>query len=246
MGQENKVVERIQEMLDKGQKVLATKTFGFTGVPTTDLQAFTEWRSQVITLLIDEIGENHVYLNQFKTEVDRNFSSKVELGLGILEAVKNDFISENIQPKIKEQLNEELFPISIVQGKNRDYIVRIAVQANGCYQQGWYDACAVMIRRLIETLIVECFESKKIDMNIKDKDENFFYLERLIVEFSKETSFNPSRNTKESLKKLPKLKALGDLSAHNRHYTATKKDINDIKEHIRVIIQELFRIAFDK
>src|SRR5216684_1463567 len=38
---------------------------------------------------------------------------------------------------------------SILKG-TRGYIERVANQVNGCYERGWFDSCAVMIRRLIE------------------------------------------------------------------------------------------------
>jgi hypothetical protein len=39
-------------------------------------------------------------------------------------------------------------PITLVRG-TRGYIERIANQVNGAYENGWYDACAVMIRRSV-------------------------------------------------------------------------------------------------
>jgi|SRR5581483_8337787 len=47
--------------------------------------------------------------------------------------------------------------MSLVRG-TRGYIEKISNQINGAYENGWYDACAVMLRRLIETLIIETFE----------------------------------------------------------------------------------------
>lgn len=49
--------------------------------------------------------------------------------------------------------SEKIIPCSVVRN-TRGYIEVIANQINGCYEKGWYDACAVMVRRLIETLIV--------------------------------------------------------------------------------------------
>src|SRR5262249_51464997 len=48
---------------------------------------------------------------------------------------------------------ECVLPMAVVQ-KTRSYIERVVIQANGCYEHQWYDACAVMIRRLVETLIM--------------------------------------------------------------------------------------------
>ena len=42
-----------------------------------------------------------------------------------------------------------VIPLSVVRG-TRGYIERVANQINGTYENGWYDACAVMIRRVLE------------------------------------------------------------------------------------------------
>lgn len=133
----------------------------------------------------------------------------------------------------------ELFPLEIIV-ETRDYIENIGKQANGCFEKGWYDACAVMLRRLLETLIIECYERYYIADLIKGRDGNFLHLRELITLFLNETTWNSSRNTKVSL---PKLKEIGDLSAHNRRYTAKKLDITNVHSEIRVVIQELVYIA---
>lgn len=136
----------------------------------------------------------------------------------------------------------DLIPIDIVTG-SRGYIVRVTHQVNGCYKQGWYDACAVMLRRLIETLIIECYEHHGIEDNIKDKG-NYLYLEDLIAKFISETTWTVGRNARSSL---PQLKSLGDQSAHNRRFIAQRQDIDKLAGQLRLVIQELFYIAgFDK
>jgi hypothetical protein len=132
-----------------------------------------------------------------------------------------------------------LIPPDIVY-QTRGYIENIVTQANGCYQAGWYDACAVMIRRLIETLIIECFERHGIENKIKDKDGNYFHLSRLVPQFIEETKWNIGRNTKSSL---PKLKGIGDLSAHNRRYLARRHDIESLASDMRIAVEELIHIA---
>jgi hypothetical protein len=42
---------------------------------------------------------------------------------------------------------------------------------NGAYSAGWYDACAVMMRRLLETVIIEAFEQNGLDQKIKDSSQ---------------------------------------------------------------------------
>ncbi len=121
----------------------------------------------------------------------------------------------------------------------RSYIERICHQANGAYENGWYDASAVMIRRLLETLIIELFEAKSISHKIQSGG-NFLYLRDLINATVSESSWNLGRNTKSALNKL---KDIGDKSAHSRRFIAVRQDIDDVKSDLRTAIQELIILA---
>ncbi len=129
--------------------------------------------------------------------------------------------------------------MSLVRG-TRGYIEKISNQANGAYENGWYDACAVMLRRLVETLIIETFEHHKIEHKIKNANGDFFYLKDLIDKTLAETSWNLSRNTKQAL---PKLKEIGDKSAHSRRFIAQRGDIQPLLRDLRTVVQELIYLA---
>ena len=133
----------------------------------------------------------------------------------------------------------ELFSMEIMQD-TRNYVQRIALQANGCYERGWYDACAVMVRRLIETLIIECFENYSLELKIQTADGNYVALSDLIRRFLSEPTWNLSRTTKSNL---PKLKEIGDLSAHSRRFIANRNDIEKFAQDIQVILQELVYVG---
>lgn len=135
--------------------------------------------------------------------------------------------------------NEKVIPMSVVKS-TRGYIEKVTNQINGCYEKGWFDACAVMIRRLVETLLVEAFESKKIDNKIKNSQGDFLTLDEIIDKALAEQSWNLTRNTKRAL---PRLKKVGDLSAHSRRYNAHLKDIEIIVDDIRVVVQEFVYLA---
>jgi hypothetical protein len=122
----------------------------------------------------------------------------------------------------------------------RGYVVRIANQINGTYEKGWYDSCAVMIRRLIETLIIEAFEKHQIADKIKNKTGDFLYLRDLIDKTLAEPSWNLGRNTKQAL---PKLKDVGDKSAHSRRFVAQRGDLQPLLTDIRTVVQELLYLS---
>ena len=135
--------------------------------------------------------------------------------------------------------SQKVIPLSVVRG-TRGYIEKVANQVNGCYEKGWYDSCAVMIRRLVETLLIETFEHHKIENKIKNTQGDFLVLDEIIDKTLSELSWNLTRNSKRAL---PRLKKVGDLSAHSRRYNAHYKDIEAIIDDVRVVVQEFVYLA---
>jgi hypothetical protein len=134
---------------------------------------------------------------------------------------------------------QAVIPRSIVRG-TRGYIEKVANQANGCYEKGWYDACAVMIRRLIETLIIEAYEKHSIANKIQNSQGDFFFLRDLISCCLSETAWNLSRNCKQAL---PQLKDIGDKSAHSRRFVAQRGDLDPKLSDIRLVVQEFLYLS---
>lgn len=122
----------------------------------------------------------------------------------------------------------------------RGYLERLVHQINGSYANGWYDASAVMIRRLVETLIIEVFEKHGIASDIQNTSGDFFYLKDLIGALVSEKTWNLSRNAKSAL---PRLKDVGDMSAHSRRFIAQRQDIDKLIGDLRVVVQELITLA---
>lgn len=134
--------------------------------------------------------------------------------------------------------SNDLFPKELLI-KTRKYIEIVGNQAIICYDNGQFDASLVMSRKLVEILIIESFERYKIEHKIKDSNGNFFFLSGLISAMQTETVWNISRN---ALKSLSEIKKGGDLSAHNRRYTAKKPDLDKIKGDLRIVIEELIHL----
>lgn len=132
-----------------------------------------------------------------------------------------------------------IVPVSLVRG-TRGYIEKVANQANGCYQNGWFDACAVMLRRLLETLIIESFEAHNIAQQIKNTQGEYYFLSDLIQRTLDERSWTIGRNAKRAM---PRLKDLGDKSAHGRRFNAVRDDLEKVQGDIRVVAEELLYLA---
>jgi hypothetical protein len=138
-----------------------------------------------------------------------------------------------------EAIGQPVIPFTIIRG-TRGYLERITHQINGTYTNGWYDSCAVMLRRLIETLIIEAFEYHNIAQKIKNGSGDFFFLSDLISASLSEPSWNLGRNVRKAL---PKLKDIGDKSAHSRRFNAVRNDIDKILSEIRVVVQEFVYLS---
>jgi hypothetical protein len=97
-----------------------------------------------------------------------------------------------------------------------------------------------MIRRLVETLIIEAFEAHAIAPKIQNSQGEFLYLRDLIPLCVNERAWNLGRNPKKAL---PRLQDIGDSSAHSRRFIAQRQDIDAIIPDLRLIVQELLYIA---
>jgi hypothetical protein len=122
----------------------------------------------------------------------------------------------------------------------RGYIENVVRQINASYDAGLYDCCAVMCRRLLETLIIEVYEHVGRAVDIKGNDGHFFMFADLLRTISKDAAFNISRNAQRGLEDFKKL---GDLSAHNRRFNAHKSDIEQIQSGLRISSEELLHLA---
>jgi hypothetical protein len=145
----------------------------------------------------------------------------------------------NIPQEGRLPRSSQVVPFSLIRG-TRGYLEKVVHQINGSYENGWFDSCAVMARRLLETLIVEVFEKYGLAGRIQDAKGDFLHLGDLVVRCLNEPAWNLSRNTKRAL---PRLKDIGDRSAHSRRYNAHKSDVDAIVPDLRITVQELVYLA---
>ncbi len=156
-------------------------------------------------------------------------------------------LSYSLRTTWKEQRNapianvdDGLFPTTLLSQTNRGYLAMIGRQMNGCFHSGFFDACAVMMRRLFEISIIEAFEHKNLGNRIKNQNGDYLQLSDLVTKALAEPALNLSRNSKKAL---PKLRDNGHLSAHGRSYFAQKSDLERIQHDFRVAVEELLHVA---
>lgn len=134
---------------------------------------------------------------------------------------------------------EPVIYLAMVRG-TRGYLEKLAHQINGTYANAWYDACAVMIRRFVETLIIEAYEAHSIEAKIKDSSGDYMFLRDLVTRVVAEPKLPLGRNSKKAL---PRLKDIGDKSAHSRMFLAHREDVDKLQDDLRTVIQELLFLA---
>ena len=144
-------------------------------------------------------------------------------------------INAELSIPIEIPTTDELLDLTILESAPY-YLKSIAKQMAQCYECNLYDATLVLMRKLVETLIIECFERFGIEDNIKDNNGNFLFLSDLIPRYLASNKWNSSMNIGKSIKEVKKY---GDLSAHNRRFQAKKSDIVSFKFELRQTIQEI-------
>ena len=124
-------------------------------------------------------------------------------------------------------------------GGARPYVRALARQVNGCRQFEFFDACAVMMRRLAEVLIIDAYEAKGLRTKILNGG-NYQMLSGLVGALTSGTDFKLSRNAPRWIERL---KELGDNAAHSRTYITKALDIDEFKGPYRNLISELASLA---
>jgi hypothetical protein len=135
--------------------------------------------------------------------------------------------------------------------KAPDYMQRIVFQINGCYTVTAYDGCAVLMRKLVESLIISCFEKFKIESKIRRDNGtgDYYFLKDLVPRMLAEKWQTPDRNESlgrnftSGLNNLLSLKDYGDLSAHTRQYNAKRQYIDGLTRDLRVVSERMLYLA---
>ncbi|WP_319383792.1 hypothetical protein [Roseibium sp.] len=140
---------------------------------------------------------------------------------------------------VKPVSNESILTASSCTGGRR-YLVSLVEQINGSYTYGFYDGAAVLMRRMMESLIISSFEKKGKEAQIRDADGNYLMLKDLISQAKNPSNFRLSRGMGDVM---DSIKDLGDTAAHNRTYITKKTDVDNVQSKFRRLIEELCVLA---
>ena len=67
--------------------------------------------------------------------------------------------------------DDSLLPEVLFIEFRRQYLIKAAQQINAAYENNLFDACSLMMRRLLEILLIHCFEAKGIEDRAKDEED---------------------------------------------------------------------------
>ena len=125
----------------------------------------------------------------------------------------------------------------------RSYIEAVCRQLNGAFYHAYYDAAAVMLRRLLETLIIEAYEHLDRETEIKDGGGNYLMLSDLAERACGENGHKGISLGRDSKKALKEARSVGNWSAHARRFLAHAGDLTRFQAGTRLLVQELIQIA---
>lgn len=136
------------------------------------------------------------------------------------------------------KVDDNILPSEWFAGTRR-YLEQIVLQINGSYQFGFHDCCAVLCRRLMESLIIEVYIKQGRQHEIQVAGV-FLGLDKLIAHIKSDKVITLGRNSPGTM---DDLKQIGDTAAHDRTYITQPIDINDIKSKYRRLISELLSLS---
>ena len=96
-------------------------------------------------------------------------------------------------------------------------------QINGCWERAYYDACALVCRRLLETMIIELYSRRGLGKELYNPDGKYVGLKKLINKLNGDQRFGLGKHFTDELSKV---KTLGDLAAHDHMIRIRKPDFD--------------------
>lgn len=121
--------------------------------------------------------------------------------------------------------------------KMPDYISRLVPQINGTYANEWYEASAMVLRRLAETLVIELYTRRGWQKDVQDPSTNeFLMLKGLIDKLTGDGRLSVQRRTIDGLKKV---KELGDTASHDFRIRIRKSHLDNIQSQVQLTCERL-------
>jgi hypothetical protein len=108
-------------------------------------------------------------------------------------------------------------------------------QIQGCYAFEFWDAALVMLRKLVESLVIEGYEIAGRGAEIK-LNGNYLAFGDLVGKAKSGSLFRLSRDSKSAI---DTVKTLGDNAAHNPRFSGSRSDLDGLRNGARILLQDL-------
>ena len=120
----------------------------------------------------------------------------------------------------------------------REGFDRLVAQINSSYGNGSYDACASVMRRLLEASLILSFQSKGIEDTIRGND-GYIRLDDIVRKAVDTDALGLSGKADD----LIAISKIGDYSGHGPTYTLSANDINSVRIAYREVLDILYGIS---
>jgi len=133
---------------------------------------------------------------------------------------------DGIQPMMDHASGYLPEPIS----KNtRGYIEAVCRELNGSFNNAYYNAAAVTLRRLLETLIIEAYDHLNRETEIKDSAGNYLMLSNLAERVCGERGHKGLNLGRDSKKALKDVRALAMISMASAKEVSIRREVTVIR-----------------
>ncbi len=122
------------------------------------------------------------------------------------------------------------------------FIKHLEPQINGCWDRQWYEACALTIRRLLESLIIHVYEKRGWTGEIRGPD-GYLKLQKSVDKVCGDGRVGLGKKAKEGL---VHLKQIGDIAAHDFRVRVRRSDLEQKRTELRLACERLIFIAQDQ
>jgi hypothetical protein len=140
---------------------------------------------------------------------------------------------------VTPRIDSHVIPTALFES-TRPHLETLVMQVNGTYQGGFYDACAVMCRRLLECLLLLAFDRAEKGEIIRDAFGEYREIADIIGLASSNRHIKLTRGAGAVM---GKIEYVGDLAARHPTYTTRQKDIDEQRLGFQRVVSELVHLA---
>lgn len=220
------VIKRIDDLIQKGGKVLGTHrphtsdAIGYNRSPALEAGTFAEWQTQTLSLLTNFLGDSNVYVQSFKKKVTGAYEICVSKGQGILRALKED-IQGGYLRNLESLISANIFA---------DFLE----MAEHLLDEGYKDAAAVLIGGTLEEHLRKLCVKNSIDIEISTSSgPKPKKADQMNADLAKASAFP---NSKLDQKSIAAWLDLRNKAAHGEYGKYTKDQVNLFLSGVRDFI----------